>query len=723
MLPGVPRRFPPALACALAAALGAGCAPDAPTATGSGPWAGSASCAPCHAEAHRAWAASSHHLAMLPAAQDAPLHAAPQDDGPLVVAAGGLAMRGSALGTAQDVPLAYALGRNRVEQYVGPLVPGRLQALPLAFDVQRREWFDLFASDPRSPEHWGHWTNRGMSASAQCLFCHTTGYDKGYRQATDTYESRWAEMGVGCEACHGPGRAHVDVRHAGRSDRYGRFDPDATEAVCGSCHSRRVERAEWMPGERFLDVFEPELLDTRAHHPDGQVREELYELVAFQTSTMHRQGVRCTSCHLDTKRPRPQGNALCRTCHAAEYEAERHTRHRAGGAGAACAGCHMPITVYMERDPRHDHSFQRPDPELTQAIGVPNACNRCHADRDAAWAAAHVRAWYPDDRVRAERRAVAIAIARGRDGDPDAVPALLALLAGDGDAVRRASAARLLAAFPTTSGVTTTLVRALDDREPLVRAGAAWTLAQRPALAPDVRAGLERRLDDPVRVVRLHAALGLRHLDAAGLPPATARALAAAGAEWQRSQALGADTPEAHYNLAIFLAARGEVEAAVAAYREALRLWPGSIQARHNLAMLLAQQGRLDEAAAELRALLARDPVPQSAFALGLVYGQMGRWRDAAQALEQCLREDPAYPRARYNLALALAKTGDTAGALDELERAADDPASRREAILTLLDLARQVGDRPRLERWVLEGAKLDPEVAEDPNLGGLLGR
>ena len=137
---------------------------------------------------------------------------------------------------------------------------------------------------------------------------------------------------------------------------------------------------------------------------------------------------------------------------------------------------------------------------------------------------------------------------------------------------------------------------------------------------------------------------------------------------------MAADTPEAHYNLAIVLASTGQTADAEREYRAALRLWPRSIQARHNLALLLAQQGQLAEAAAELETLIAADPVPASAFALGLLYGQMGRWQDAAQALARCVEEDPSYPRARYNRALALAKAGDTTAALDELERAAEIP-------------------------------------------------
>src|SRR5262249_13951259 len=162
--------------------------------------------------------------------------------------------------------------------------------------------------------------------------------------------------------------------------------------------------------------------------------------------------------------------------------------------------------------------------------------------------------------------------------------------------------------------------------EPPVRAGAAWALSEREALPPDARQALESALRDPVRIVRLHAALALRDVDPQALDPEAGRAPPAAAHGWGQRQRRGGRTREAHYNLALHHAARGAPEAAEAEYRAALRLWPGSIQARHNLGMLLAQQGRLADAEQEFQAVLARDQVPDTAFALGLLYGQQGRW-------------------------------------------------------------------------------------------------
>src|SRR4029453_17866152 len=146
--------------------------------------------------------------------------------------------------------------------------------------------------------------------------------------------------------------------------------------------------------------------------------------------------VRCWNCHDGHGNgTRVPDNQQCRSCHEAQYEEEAHTHHPAGSPGAQCTGCHMPVTVYMQRDPRHDHSFGRPDPELTLTLGIPNACNRSHDDRDAAWAAERVLEWFPNDTARAQRRAIATAIAGGRGGDPASVPDLLTLLASGTDPV------------------------------------------------------------------------------------------------------------------------------------------------------------------------------------------------------------------------------------------------------------------------------------------------
>ena len=55
----------------------------------------------------------------------------------------------------------------------------------------------------------------------------------------------------------------------------------------------------------------------------------------------------------------------------------------------------MPERVYMGIDGRRDHGFRVPRPDLSERLGVPDACTSCHSDRSADWAAAEIERRYP----------------------------------------------------------------------------------------------------------------------------------------------------------------------------------------------------------------------------------------------------------------------------------------------------------------------------------------
>jgi hypothetical protein len=110
-------------------------------------------------------------------------------------------------GRARAYRAAYVLGAHEIEQVVVD-IDDALHALPVAWDTEAHEWFDVFPEAPR-PSDWAHWLAPGMNASGQCLECHVTGFEKGYDPTAQRYASTWREAGVACEACHGPGSAHV----------------------------------------------------------------------------------------------------------------------------------------------------------------------------------------------------------------------------------------------------------------------------------------------------------------------------------------------------------------------------------------------------------------------------------------------------------------------------------------------------------------------------------
>lgn len=149
-------------------------------------------------------------------------------------------------------------------------------------------------------------------------------------------------------------------------------------------------------GAPFLDHYLPALLTQGLYHPDGQQRDEVYTWGSILQSRMYAAGVTCSDCHEPHGQAlRAEGNAVCAQCHPpAKYAAESHHFHDPSSQSGQCVACHMPATNYMVVDPRRDHSLRIPRPDRSVALGTPNACNGCHADRDAAWAAAATHRWY-----------------------------------------------------------------------------------------------------------------------------------------------------------------------------------------------------------------------------------------------------------------------------------------------------------------------------------------
>ena len=192
----------------------------------------------------------------------------------------------------------------------------------------------------------------------------------------------------------------------------------------------------------------------------------------------------CRHCHTPSGRlqfPKEELNKSCSPCHDNYVKNPvEHGHHQPGSTGNDCIGCHMPMT-WITGMKRTDHSMLPPTAVTTIAFKSPNACNTCHADKDAAWSDEWIRKWYPRDyQTPVLRRAELIDCAR--KGDWKRLPEMLTeLTKRTNDAVFKASLARLLRGCEEES-IASALVEALHDVSPLVRASAATTLGDR--LAP-----------------------------------------------------------------------------------------------------------------------------------------------------------------------------------------------------------------------------------------------
>jgi tetratricopeptide (TPR) repeat protein len=253
----------------------------------------------------------------------------------------------------------------------------------------------------------------------------------------------------------------------------------------------------------------------------------------------------------------------------------------------------MPTTTYMIVDPRHDHSIRIPRPDLTRILGTPNACNQCHTDKTATWAADAVRSWYPSPKPGFQ--SYAQALHSGDSGGPGA-QILLKRVAKDTSqpAIARASAVARLGRFLTPKSISI-VIDALKDPDPAVRMAAIAALAN---ADPRVRlALLPPLLADDARIVRMDAARALAGQIEEQLKPEDRKRFNTAIDEYIAAQRFNADRPESLVNLANLYIARRQRDDAESALLKALELDKTFAPAYVALAENRRAQG--DEAGAE----------------------------------------------------------------------------------------------------------------------------
>ena len=511
-------------------------------------------------------------------------------------------------GALHDYPVSYTFGVYPLQQYLIAFPKGRYQALGIAWDTRTKaeggqRWFHLYPGEKVDHRDVLHWTGMLQNWNFMCAQCHSTNLQKGYVAAADSYATTWSEIDVSCEACHGPASTHVELaQRRGKSANPWRGPSGLTIALrdtasaswnidtatglsrrsvprtnraeiesCGLCHARRGQIWPDSGAVHLLaQTQRVALLEEGLYYPDGQQQDEVYEYGSFLQSRMYRAGVTCTDCHDPHQSTmRLTGNVACGTCHlAAKFDVESHTHHKPGSAGALCANCHMPVRNYMVVDGRRDHGFKIPRPDLTLAIGTPNACSACHADQPATWAATAAERWYgPRDSARV---APAMTLAAGRAQTSGAGQSLVALsrdtmISG----ITRATAVTLLVRNPSQYMVTA-IQMALGDRDPLRRRAAAEQLE---TIDPAMRAPMALPLlSDSVRTVRLAVLTALAGLPDSGWTDAERAAFTRVLAEYRASQDFNADRPESWANLGNLDGRLGRTDVAETEYRHAIAL-------------------------------------------------------------------------------------------------------------------------------------------------------
>ncbi|MEZ5963730.1 MAG: cytochrome c3 family protein [Planctomycetota bacterium] len=453
-------------------------------------YVGSAECASCHPDHHASWAKTYHRTMTQRASPETVVGGF---DGRVVEMFGGKArpfregdrffMEVPARDGSRYVgEVALAVGSHRYQQYF-ELIEREggtcYRRLPLLWHIGAQRWMHLngvfLAPDDDD------WSVHASIWNENCIFCHNTGPRPGIvslatrgESAKRAYDSSVGELGIACEACHGPGGAHAR-RNRDPLTRYARaervadiiapakLDHEASSALCGQCHGQRLpfpqQRIEaWLqtgptyrPGNRLTDHVTPITRETPSLNADpglfrdrfwgdGTARLSAYEMQGVSESPCFQRGqMSCGSCHTmhggdpaGMVEPDMRSDRACVQCHEGiGRDVAAHTKHAPDSAGARCLDCHMPRMVYGILSIHRSHKVEVPDPKRDGESGRPHACTLCHADKTLAWSAREMNRLWGDGRAR-----FAAPDSRPDQADlalPDAMASLLC-----GDAVQRA---------------------------------------------------------------------------------------------------------------------------------------------------------------------------------------------------------------------------------------------------------------------------------------------
>jgi tetratricopeptide (TPR) repeat protein len=656
-------------------------------------YAGSESCRECHESFFELWAPSRHGKAMQPVERSfLTAESLPDTSG---VEVGGkiyevLAGADSLLMLEKDkegnilarLPGIWSLGGKNVFYFLTPAAGGRLQTLPLAFNVHSRRWYNNPESGVRhfpdrdTEDEALDWRHSLFTFNTTCHSCHVSQLEKNYNPGDHSYRTLWKEPGINCETCHGPSQGHIAVmRKAERKgvelppDEWGliitsSFSPEQHNSSCSSCHAKMSPlTASYPPGAPFYDHFNLITLENPDYYPDGR---DLGENYTYTTWSMNpckaKSEMHCVSCHTSSGRYRfareGEANKACMPCHAEQVDNfTAHSRHRDSGE-VTCVTCHMPKTMFAAME-RSDHSMRPPNPAATLAFGSPNACNLCHQDQSAEWAEKQVSAWHGKDRPQPDIHYGRLIQAARDRRDFSRADEMLAMIAeGIPNEIFAASMIRILEGrdLPGLPGILQKA--ALESPSALVRSAAADGLRH----YPDLRSKqvLLQATADSFRVVRVSAASSLAPYPDELFSEQETVLRNRAFDEYRQSVLASPDQWSAHYNLGNFSMNRGDLENAIRSFETASFLEPEVISPYVNVALAQSRLGRPTAAEINLKKALKVHPLdPAANFNYGLLLGEMGRLEEAKAALRTALKADPSMAAAAHNLGIMAAASGE----------------------------------------------------------------
>lgn len=640
-------------------------------------YVGSGSCIECHQKFYDLWSPSHHGKAMQPInaefiknekiidSEDFSLEGKIYK---VTIGDSTITMIENDGGKIRNFEVVWSLGGKNVFYFLTPLEKGKLQTIPLAYNLNDKAWYNNPMSALR---HFTEgpvdeplpWMDRMYNFNTSCYSCHVSQLETNFDLANDSYQSTWNEPGINCETCHGPSGNHVRIFRNAKEGEVQKdlglistkvFTPDQHNWSCAPCHAKmRPITPSYMPGDRFFDNYDLTLLDNRDFYPDGRDLGENYTYTGWMMNECNSNGVfHCVMCHTSSGRDRFKDNPndACKSCHAERVaDVVAHSGHKEGSTGAVCINCHMPKTVFGAMN-RSDHSFRPPMPEATIKFNSPNACNMCHTDKTPEWANNIVKQ-RKNGNYQEETLKWAALLRSARLNEWNNLDKILDLIEKeDLNEVVVASFVRSLVNCNDEKKWPTLMI-ALKSKSVLIRSSAAAGLNGN--MSMEAKQALVEACSDEYRIVRIQAANSLALFRNEQFTAVESEVVNKATMEYMSSVVTRTDDWSSHYNLGLFYQNRGDANNALESYEIAARLYPESLMPLINSSVLYSYIGNTAKAEENLQKVIAIDPENEAAnLNLGLLLAEQGKVDEAEQALRTALRVNPNQAVAAYNLSV-----------------------------------------------------------------------
>lgn len=643
-------------------------------------YVGSGSCIECHEKFYELWSTSHHGKAMQPLnaafinaenlpgseefALEGKIYSISLSDSTMIM----IEKDGSNI---KNYEVVWVLGGKNVYYFLTSLEKGKLQTIPLAYNLNTKKWYNNPQSALRHfPEGIADqalpWKDRMYNFNTSCYSCHVSQLETNFDLATDSYQSNWNEAGINCETCHGPSGDHVRIFKNAKEGVVQKelglistntFTPEQNNWSCAPCHAKmRPITTGYTPGDKYFDNYDLIILNNADFYPDGRDLGENYTYTGWMMNECNNNGqMHCVMCHTSSGRDRFKNNPndACKSCHAERVaDVVAHSGHKEGSTGSVCINCHMPKSMFGNMN-RSDHSLRPPMPEATIKFGSPNACNMCHTDKTPEWANKIVKQ-RKNGNYQEETLKWAALLKSARSGEWKELDKMLEhIVKEDLNEVVTASFIRTLENCGKEQKWPV-LIGALKSKSPLIRSSAAGSLSG--YISADAKTALLQACNDEYRIVRISAANSLSVFPKDQFTAEENQAMAKANEENLVAMTARPDDWSSHYNLGIFYQNQGEMNKSLESYENAARLYPESLMPLINSSVLYSYVGNHSKAEENLRKVIKIDPLNEAAnLNLGLLMAEQGKLPDAEFALKTALKANPKQAVAAYNLSVITA--------------------------------------------------------------------